>query len=124
MLSAMPKLLFSLGIAMMVATATTARADTEEPAFTVVEKIGVIDVRQYGPRLAAEVTVGGDEEDARSAGFRLLADYIFGNNTSRASIAMGDKKAQREKVTELVNTPARRAADKPLFSTTTGLFSH
>ncbi len=88
MLSAMPKLLFSLGIAMMVATATTARADTEEPAFTVVEKIGVIDVRQYGPRLAAEVTVGGDEEDARSAGFRLLADYIFGNNTSRTSIAM------------------------------------
>jgi len=87
MLSAMPKLLFSLGIAMMVATAT-ARADTEEPAFTVVEKIGVIDVRQYAPRLAAEVTVGGDEEDARSAGFRLLADYIFGNNTSRTSIAM------------------------------------
>jgi hypothetical protein len=72
----------------MVATAATAHADTEEPAFTVVEKIGVIDVRQYGPRLAAEVTVGGEEEDARSAGFRLLADYIFGNNTSRTPIAM------------------------------------
>lgn len=84
----MPKFLFSLGIAIMAATAGAAHADTEEPAFTVVDKIGVIDVRQYGPRLAAEVTVGGDEEDARSAGFRLLADFIFGNNTSRTSIAM------------------------------------
>lgn len=37
---------------------------------------------------------------------------------------MGDKKAQREKVTELVNTLPRRAADKPLFSMTNGLFSH
>lgn len=88
MSQAMPKLLLALGMVIMVATAATARADTEEPAFTVVDKIGVIDVRQYGPRLAADVTVGGDEEDARSAGFRLLADYIFGNNTTRTSIAM------------------------------------
>ncbi|MFM9865222.1 MAG: SOUL family heme-binding protein [Micropepsaceae bacterium] len=76
------------------ATLTPARADTEEPRHTVVDKIGVIEIRQYGPRLAADVIVQGDEEDARSDGFRALADYIFGNNTARAKIAMTAPVAQ------------------------------
>lgn len=71
-----------------------ARADTEEPRYTVVDKIGAIEVRQYAPRLAADVIVLGDEEDARNAGFRLLADYIFGNNTTRSKIAMTAPVAQ------------------------------
>jgi hypothetical protein len=70
------------------------RADTEEPRYTVVDKIGAIEVRQYGPRLAADVIVQGDEEDARSNGFRPLADYIFGNNTAQAKIAMTAPVAQ------------------------------
>ena len=74
--------------------AAPARAETEEPRYTVVDKIGVIEVRQYGPRLAAEVIVQGDEEDARSNGFRPLADYIFGNNTAQAKIAMTAPVAQ------------------------------
>lgn len=79
-------MIFSL-FAMTLAMTNAARA-TEEPRFTVVDKIGIIEVRAYGPRLAADVVVRGDEEDARSDGFRLLADYIFGNNTARESIAM------------------------------------
>jgi hypothetical protein len=65
-----------------------ASADTEEPRFTVVERVGDIEIRQYGNRLAADVVVTGDEEDARNKGFRLLADYIFGNNTKKTGIAM------------------------------------
>ncbi len=69
-------------------TATPARAETEEPRFRIIGKIGEIEVREYGPRLAAEVVVQGNEEDARSNGFRPLADYIFGNNTAKSKIAM------------------------------------
>jgi hypothetical protein len=61
---------------------------TEQPRYDVVEKVGSFEVRRYGPRLAAEVTVSGSAESARNAGFRKLAAYIFGGNTTRASIAM------------------------------------
>jgi SOUL heme-binding protein len=86
-------ILAALAVAASV-MAAPARADTEEPRYTVVDKIGVLEVRQYGPRLAAEVVVQGDEEDARSNGFRPLADYIFGNNTAQAKIAMTAPVAQ------------------------------
>jgi hypothetical protein len=79
---------------MMSTTLAPARADTEEPRYTVVDKVGVLEIRQYGPRLAADVIVQGDEEDARSNGFRPLADYIFGNNTARTKIDMTAPVAQ------------------------------
>lgn len=72
-----------------------AHAATEEPSFVIIEKVGSIEIRQYGARLAAEVVVSGSDEDARSEGFRLLADFIFGNNTARTSIAMTAPVAQQ-----------------------------
>ncbi|MGB4811875.1 MAG: heme-binding protein [Methylophilaceae bacterium] len=57
---------------------------TEEPKFTVVEKSGAFELRAYAPRVVAETLVDGSLNDASSAGFKLIADYIFGNNTSRA----------------------------------------
>ena len=39
-----------------------------------------MEIRRYGPRIAAETTVTDDEDRARSIGFRRLADYIFGAN--------------------------------------------
>ncbi len=57
------------------------RSGTPQPGFTVIGRIGALELRQYGPRLAAETTVAGGEIDARSAGFRRLAAYIFGANT-------------------------------------------
>jgi hypothetical protein len=52
--------------AVVMSFVTPAQADTEEPRFSVIDKIGVIEVRQYGARLAADVVVQGDEESARS----------------------------------------------------------
>jgi len=65
-----------------------ARERVEEPAFSVVDSPAGLEIRQYGPRIAAETTVTGQDEQARSAGFRRLAGYIFGGNTTRTSIAM------------------------------------
>jgi hypothetical protein len=64
------------------------RSGTEEPRFTLVERIGAVEIRHYGPRLAAETTMNGSAEAARSEGFRRIAGYIFGANHAKASIAM------------------------------------
>lgn len=70
------------------------RAGTEEPRFTVVERVGQIEIRHYGPRLAAEAQADGPEEAARNEGFRKVAGYIFGGNTAKSSIAMTAPVAQ------------------------------
>jgi len=57
---------------------------TEEPSYEVIEKSGDFELRTYSPMIVAETQVAGPMDDASSAGFRLLADYIFGNNTSHA----------------------------------------
>ena len=61
---------------------------TEEPPYTAILKEGDFEIREYPPLIAAEVTVTGERSDAISAGFRLLAGYIFGGNTKKQSIAM------------------------------------
>ena len=55
---------------------------TEEAKYTLIEKDGAFEVRAYDSKLIAEVVLEGKMSDATSAGFRLLADYIFGNNTA------------------------------------------
>ncbi len=66
------------------------RSGTEQPAYEVVAELGeAVEVRRYGPRLAAEVEVDAAEEDeARNAAFRILAAYIFGANRTQQEIAM------------------------------------
>ncbi len=60
----------------------------EEPLFTVIQQVGAIEVRDYPALIAAEVTVSGDRAAAIKSGFRLLASYIFGENTTQQRIAM------------------------------------
>jgi hypothetical protein len=55
---------------------------TEEPEFNLILKNGNFEIREYNPKILAQVIVMGDFDDASSKGFRLLADYIFGNNQS------------------------------------------
>jgi hypothetical protein len=60
----------------------------EQPAYTVLEKRDGYEVRMYNPYIVAETNVGGEYQEAMSSGFSIIADYIFGNNTAKASIAM------------------------------------
>lgn len=53
---------------------------TEEPEFTVLFQEGNIEIREYEPRIIAHVKTIGDFDDASSKGFKMLADFIFGNN--------------------------------------------
>lgn len=66
-----------------------ATRNLEAPAYTVLEQTDRYEIRQYEPYLIAETTI--DTTTYRgdlNQGFQLVADYIFGNNTTRESIAM------------------------------------
>lgn len=61
---------------------------TPEPSWTKISSDGPVDIRRYDPLIAAEVTVTGERYSAINDGFRILADYIFGNNEPAQKIAM------------------------------------
>jgi hypothetical protein len=52
----------------------------EEPKYEVIQTDGAFEIRKYAPILIAETFVDGDMDEASNKGFRLIADYIFGNN--------------------------------------------
>lgn len=106
--------LFTLWIALM---ATSAHA-IEEPAYKVLQADGAFELRQYEPTLIAQVEVDGEADAARTAGFRLLAGYIFGGNQGQRKIAMtapvtqaaapvGEKIAMTAPVTQTAAGPSR-----------------
>lgn len=87
---------FAVAVALLTSACSTVgvRSGTEEPAFTEVERVGQIEIRSYGERIAAQTVVSGSSEAARNRGFQRLANYIFGGNTTRSSIAMTAPVAQ------------------------------
>jgi hypothetical protein len=66
----------------------TIMSRVEQPSYTVVDSWDDIELRDYPELIVAEVEVPGERKQAISAGFRLIADYIFGNNAPRQKIAM------------------------------------
>ncbi|OBG86905.1 heme-binding protein [Mycobacterium sp. E1715] len=64
------------------------RVGLEEPAYTHKRITDTVEIRRYGPRIAAETIVDADENRARDVGFRRLAGYIFGGNRDNSSISM------------------------------------
>ena len=54
----------------------------DEPEFNSTFKDGNLEIREYAPKILAQVSVLGDFGEASSKGFKLLADFIFGNNIS------------------------------------------
>lgn len=76
------------GLSLAACSLVGDRSGTEEPAYRVTDRVGEVEIRTYGARLAAETVVEADEEAARSTGFRRLAGYIFGGNRGNTSIAM------------------------------------
>lgn len=61
----------------------------EQPPYSVIDRIGDVDIRAYDVRGAAETTVHAeDQAKARSEAFGILAGYIFGRNRDRRELAM------------------------------------
>ena len=87
------------------------RTGTAEPSFTVQRRVRGVEIRRYGPRIAAETTIDADEEKARSEGFRRLAGYIFGGNTTKSKIAMTAPVAQQQSEKIAMTAPVAAARD-------------
>jgi len=58
-------------------------SNVEQPDYKLITSKGNIEIREYPPMIVAEVQVSGERKQAISHGFKILADYIFGNNTLR-----------------------------------------
>jgi effector-binding domain-containing protein len=81
---------FIASIAAAVVSIFGVNLGTEQPRYDVLERIGEnIEIRQYGPKVAAETSIDGSKSDnARGDAFRLIAGYIFGANKTREKVAM------------------------------------
>ncbi len=55
---------------------------TEEPDYTVLSKTENFELRRYEKQLVAQTWVSGDQNAASRTGFKVLAGYIFGDNTA------------------------------------------
>jgi hypothetical protein len=63
-------------------------SNVEHPKYKVAERSGNIEIRDYAPMIIAETEVKGERREAIGKGFRIIADYIFGNNTASQKVPM------------------------------------
>ena len=63
-------------------------SNVEQPEYKVFATEKNIQIRDYAPMIVAETQVTGERDKAISEGFRIIADYIFGNNLSSKKVAM------------------------------------
>jgi len=63
-------------------------SNVEQAKYEVVKSQGAIEIRDYTPMIVAEAEVSGERKKAINQGFRIIADYIFGNNSPKQKVAM------------------------------------
>lgn len=73
----------------------------EEPRYNLVRGEQPFEIRDYEPLLVAEAVTKGPREEAISEGFRIIADFIFGNNISKRDIAMTTPVSQSSEIITL-----------------------
>src|SRR5215210_9597719 len=86
----MSALLVISGLVVGGIMAQAAEVEVEQPSFEVIGAVGPIEIRHYGPRLAAEADMGpgcGIEAE-QEATFMALAAFIFGHNRQGPVVAM------------------------------------
>ena len=85
---------------------------TDEPEFRLILKVDKFEIREYSPKIIAQIEVFGDFDDASSKGFKILADYIFGNNTS----ADGNSRIEMTAPVEMEPLPQKINMTKPVLT--------
>jgi hypothetical protein len=78
------------GLVLVMGEVMAQEEEVEQPSYEVIGAVGLIEIRQYGPRLAAEADMGagsGIEAEQESA-FMALAAFIFAQNRQGPEVAM------------------------------------
>jgi SOUL heme-binding protein len=99
-----------IGVVVVAAGAFSQMRRVEEPKFTLVEQSGAFELRDYPPLLVAEATVKGERTVAINAGFRVIADYIFGDNIAAEKVAMTAPVTQQSNETVAMTAPVTQQA--------------
>ena len=86
-------------------------SNVEKPDYTVTLTEKNIEIREYSPMITASVRVSGERKEAIRKGFRLVADYIFGNNAINTKIAMTAPVEQRESQKIAMTAPVQQQRD-------------
>ena len=97
----------------------------EEPKYDVVERYEGFELRKYAPYIVAETVVSGDFDEVGNKAFRILFDYISGNNRKKLEIQMtapvnqSPAMASGEKISmtaPVIQTPQAKSNDSYTFS--------
>lgn len=104
------KQIFAAFAALLIAGCSVVK-EHQEPEYTVTSQAGDIEIRSYKPSIIAQTTVSGPRDDANSKGFKILADYIFGNNTASEKMSMTVPVARQEKIEMTAPVTRQQTAD-------------
>lgn len=99
-------IIISVIIAVVLIAAITVgpiMSNVETPKYKIIKSEDIIEIRKYDPIIIAEVQTKGNRKNSITEGFRLLADYIFGNNTNNHDISM-TAPVQQQKNTKIAMT--------------------
>ncbi len=77
-----------MGLLILEALEGNIMRSVEQPDYKLISSEQNIEIRDYSPMILAEVEVSGERKQAIREGFKILADYIFGNNTSNIKMEM------------------------------------
>jgi hypothetical protein len=104
----------SLTVLLLIAALSgSVLSNVEQPKYRVVRSESNIEVRDYAPMIVAETEVSGARREAIRKGFRLIADYIFGNNTAGQKMPMTAPVSQgSEKIAMTAPVTQQRNGDR------------
>jgi hypothetical protein len=86
-------------------------SNVEQPKYKVVESDKSIEIRDYGAMIVAQADVSGERDRAIGEGFRIIADYIFGNNLSAQKVAMTAPVTQQASEKIAMTAPVTQQSD-------------
>jgi SOUL heme-binding protein len=99
------KIVFALLNSLFLAGCSLFGIQSEEsPGYEILEKNGIVEIRQYRPFLVVQTEDSGDYETASKSSFFRLFDYISGKNQSKQKIAMTAPVLQEPKPEKITMT--------------------
>ena len=91
-------------------------SQVEQAKYTVVASYNDIELRDYAPMIVAEAEVSGERAQAIHQGFRIIADYIFGNNAATQQVAMTAPVTQQPSKKIAMTAPVMQQASGPAWT--------
>ncbi len=89
-------------------------SNVEQAQYSVIKKADGYEVREYAAHIEAQTTVEGSYNEALNRGFSIIANYIFGGNTKKESIAMTAPVREQKQTSEKI------AMTAPVVASTQG----